>query len=399
MSGWVPLDLSPPHPPTPVGVGQVLWVHTKVGASPSHSAPLPPPLPWLSPVEGSLKQGGSGRGRGPARAVKGGPEGGWTGWAKRLAAVTVASKCGWGVRLGRLGRRLTPHRKVWAGGPWSGQPGELPTPGPVSGTVCPWGVPGVAPMLKGPPPQPTKSTPCLDTLQDTRSAPSCSAEKFPFPACYRHSLPEIGQSKKNLGGNGVKLGNFWILGGKMGKFGAEMFCVCVGNRALRWGGGGGGTGGSSQGKTGGGGDGGKLGERGRKVGGEWVQMGLTAHAFPMCTPPHLHIELAPLGVHQETPAGCTRELCPAAEESMTPSQPPPPECLTFTYVPTSSPRSPHFPVAGRMGTSPAAWVGRQGPLGPVELLRMIPVLPAPCPCHGACARCCSDKRGGGGAYL
>ena len=89
-----------------------------------------------------------------------------------------------------------------------------------------------------------------------------------------------------------------------------------------------------------------------KVGGEWVQMGLTAHAFPLCTPPHLHIELAPLGVHQETPAGCTRELCPAAEESMTPSQPPPPECLTFTYVPTSSPRSPHFPVAGRMGTSP-----------------------------------------------
>ena len=46
VSLWVPLELtSPPPAPPPVGVGQVLWVPAKRGASPSHSAPPP-----LTPV-------------------------------------------------------------------------------------------------------------------------------------------------------------------------------------------------------------------------------------------------------------------------------------------------------------------------------------------------------------
>ena len=66
-------------------------------------------------------------------------------------------------------------------------------------------------------------------------------KKFPFPARYPHTIPEIGQSKNK--GEGVKLGIFWILDGKPGKWGPEMFKkhgLCW-QQGLR-GGGGGGTG-------------------------------------------------------------------------------------------------------------------------------------------------------------
>ena len=49
VSGWVPLELTPPPPP-PVGVGHVLWVPAKSGCIPFSFCPPPPPPPPHPPV-------------------------------------------------------------------------------------------------------------------------------------------------------------------------------------------------------------------------------------------------------------------------------------------------------------------------------------------------------------